>query len=308
MVRMLVFGIALLFTIQGHAQHYDTLIGEPGHQQKITVYPVAGAKLLYPRPKIYTFLTNVPRTFRDLTRDSFRKKSLPAWGVIVGTTGVLLVADQSIANEVQQFSRFIGLDATRKYKEVVTIKVGKSPLHVYEAPQNLNSALYSLGEGLPPILISAGLLLHGAIKHDTRSISTASQIIQSNLTMGILTQVLKRVSGRESPFEATQSGGAWHFLPSFKTYQHNVPHYDAFPSGHMGTMMSTVTVIALNYPEKKWIKPVGYALMTVVGLAMINNGVHWASDYPLAIGLGYVSAKATVNMSRLVDGSLWKRK
>ncbi len=64
--------------------------------------------------------------------------------------------------------------------------------------------------------------------------------------------------------------------------------------------MATVTVLADNYPEKKLIRPIGYTVMGLVGLAMINNGVHWASDYPLAIGIGYVTGKVTVRINRIV--------
>ena len=49
------------------------------------------------------------------------------------------------------------------------------------------------------------------------------------------------------------------------------------------------------YPEKKWIKPVGYSLIGLTGFAMMNNKVHWAGDYPLAIALGYVAGCITVN-------------
>jgi PAP2 superfamily len=290
-----------------NAQHYDTLVGDSSHRRKLMVYNTGSQKLYYARPKFYTFLQNIPRTFANAGKETFSKKSLPALGIIAGASVVLIIADQSISNSVHQFSHFIHLHHDRDYKDVITLKLGGSPIHVYQAPQNLNSVLYSLGEGLPPILISAGLLVHGSIAKDHRSLSVASQIMQSNITMGISTQLLKRISGRESPFVATQSGGAWH-PARFRQYQHNVPHFDAFPSGHLATMMSTVTVLALNYPEKKWIRPVGYTLMTLVGLAMINNDVHWAGDYPLAIGLGYVSAKVTFKMNRLVSGDLYKRK
>ena len=79
-----------------------------------------------------------------------------------------------------------------------------------------------------------------------------------------------------------------------------VSKYDAFPSGHMGTMMTTTVILADNYPEKRWIGPVGYSVMEIVGLSRINNGVHWASDYPLAIGMGYVFGKVTVKMNRWI--------
>ena len=58
-------------------------------------------------------------------------------------------------------------------------------------------------------------------------------------------------------------------------------------------MMATVTVIATNYPEKKWIRPLGYTLIGLTGWAMMNTDVHWAGDYPLALAVGYVAGKVT---------------
>ncbi len=57
----------------------------------------------------------------------------------------------------------------------------------------------------------------------------------------------------------------------------------------------TITVIAINYPEIKWIKPVGYTLMGIMAFEMMSSKVHWASDYPLALLLGYVVGKNAAN-------------
>jgi hypothetical protein len=65
-------------------------------------------------------------------------------------------------------------------------------------------------------------------------------------------------------------------------------------------MMSSVTVLADNYPEIKWIRPVGYSLTGLLGYSMINNKVHWVSDYPLALALGYVCAKQVVKHNRKI--------
>ena len=277
------------------------------HHIKMRAYPIENTLYLYSKPKVYTFLQYLPRTYQGAAIISFGKNSIKGWAVMAGSTTILLVFDQQISDAVQQFSSHIGVSSDRVYKSFVPFKIGDKNSSLYEVPDNLNSAIYSVGEGVPSLLISAGLLTFGSIKNDYRSISTACQIMQATLAMGITTQILKRMSGRESPFAATQPGGAWHPFPNLKTYQESVSSHDAFPSGHMGTMMATTVVIAANYPEKKWIKPVGYSLMGLVGLAMINNGVHWASDYPLAIGLGYVFGHATVKMNRLMHES-WKRK
>ena len=51
--------------------------------------------------------------------------------------------------------------------------------------------------------------------------------------------------------------------------------------------MATVTVVAENYPEWKWVKPVGYSVCALIGISMANTGIHWYSDYPLGLFLGY---------------------
>ena len=83
-------------------------------------------------------------------------------------------------------------------------------------------------------------------------------------------------------------------------YGKEVPKYDAWPTGHLATAMATVTVIADNYPEWTLARPIGYTLMAACGFAMLNNGVHWASDYPFGISLGYTMAKIAEASGRLV--------
>ena len=67
------------------------------------------------------------------------------------------------------------------------------------------------------------------------------------------------------------------------------------PSGHMATYIATVTIIATNYPEIKWIKPVGYSVASLLAFNMVSGKVHWTSDYPVAILMGYVMGKTIAN-------------
>jgi hypothetical protein len=68
----------------------------------------------------------------------------------------------------------------------------------------------------------------------------------------------------------------------------------------MATAMVTVTVLAEDFPEYRLIRPIGYGLMGLLGFQMMNNDVHWASDYPLAIAIGYGLGKAAVARGRTV--------
>lgn len=267
-----------------------------------------GRTFIYTKPKNFGFITNLPRDAAGIVRTTFKRESIKPLLLIGGTTLALLLADQPVSDGVRQFSQNIHFHNEEDNKDVLNIKLGKKNVSLFKAPQNLNTAIYQLGQGFPSLLLGAGLFTYGKIKNDYRALSTSSQLAEAFILMGVGTQLLKRVSGRQSPSNATGKGGDWHFLPSFKDYQNNTPNYDAFPSGHLATLMSTVTILAENYPEKRYIKPVGYSIIGLVGLSMINNNVHWISDYPLAIALGYLCARQVVKRSRRVVDPLSSKK
>lgn len=270
-------------------------------QKNEQVYYTRNDKVyIYPKPRLFDFITKLPADAAGMVSTTFQKKSIKPLLLIGGTTTILLFSDQAIANRAQQVCKGIRLQTAEKNKNLVTFRMGKKPTTLIKLPQNINTAFYQLGEGFYGLLVGAGLFTYGKLHNDYRSLSTASQLAESFILMGVGTQLLKRISGRETPGEATVSSGKWHLFPSFKNFQNNTPKYDAFPSGHLTTLMTTVTILGENYPEKKWILPVGYSITGLVGLAMINNGVHWASDYPLAIGLGYLCGRQIVKNSRRV--------
>ena len=257
-----------------------------------------GELTIYKKPKPFSFITQVPKTIAVSFKMTASKKGICMLSAIAGSTLLLLSIDQNMTYTTQQFGRYIQLDATRSYRTSFSFKLGSTEVDVYDVPDNTNTFIYSLGEGMASVLLSGGMFTYGKIKRDYRAIQTASQILQAQLAVGILTQSIKRISGRESPFRATASGGIWRPFPGLSEYQNNTSRYDAFPSGHLATMMATFTIVTSHYPEKKWITPVGIGLMTLVSFSMINNGVHWTSDYPLALGIGYVTGKATVKINR----------
>jgi len=44
--------------------------------------------------------------------------------------------------------------------------------------------------------------------------------------------------------------------------------------------------------------PAEVLYLSALGFGMVNNGVHWASDYPLGIGLGYVFGKGAASIAK----------
>jgi hypothetical protein len=286
-----------------------------------TIYSVASSRHLilpcynsqkridcYQKPRSFSFVTQVPKVLSISFKNTFSKKSLPALSAITVSTLVLIAFDHKITNSTQNFSNNIGIRSDILYRNVIGFKLGSKYIPVYQAPQNFNTAIYSLGEGFTSVVLTGAMFVYGKVKDDNRALQTASQIMQSQFAVGIFSQLGKRIAGRESPRVKTGAGGVWRPLVSFSDFQKHTSRYDAFPSGHLASMMATVTVLISNYPEKKWLKPLGYGLIGLVGYGMINNGVHWAGDYPLALGIGYLCGKASVNLNRFVGSGAKPKK
>jgi hypothetical protein len=240
------------------------------------------------RPGVFDWIARVPGDFRDYGKTGFRKDRVPAWIFITASTLVLLPMDQYLVRKAHNLGSHLGITHTAYQKNILTFRVPGTKSDVgFEGPFDSGSALYFLGDGWTDVIIASGFITTGLVTGDNRPLQVASEMGESILASGTIVQVLKHVTGRQSPFESTQPGGEWRFFPNQYTYAHHTPSYDAYPTGHLCAAMATVTVISENYPEHTYIRPVGYTLMTALGFQMLNNGVHWASDYPLGIALGY---------------------
>lgn len=295
----------------------DTLINQAWRDtfklRKAQIFETTGAEMIYCRPKPFGFVRNVPSDIYQMGKTAVSKKNLPKLGVILAGSALLLIVDQPITDAAQQFGRYIHLDGARESKTLISFKMGGFRLNALELPDNLNSTFYYLGEGWSSMLIAGGFYSYGLITNNYRALQTTSQIAESIFALGITTQFLKRITGRQSPFRAMDDpdpvpGGDWHPFPSPAKYQKRVSNFDAFPSGHIATAMATLTILAENYPDNKYIKPVGYSLLGILGFAMLNNGVHWISDYPLGLAIGYTCGKIVANRGHQVIPKLSDKK
>lgn len=253
----------------------------------------ANSYAYYEKPKAYSFLVNTPLNIVDWLKDSFQQKNALTIAGIAVATGALIAVDQDLYYGARDVGHTLHISGDSAMGRV-------SPGSPIQYPKDTGTALYYLGDGMIPITITLGMFSYGMFTSDVRSLQTSSQLAEGLLSVAIVVQTIKRTTGRETPGEATQSGGTWRPFPSFSKYGSRTPKYDAFPSGHLATGMMTITVLADNYPEYTLIKPVGYTLMGLLGFQMMNNGVHWASDYPLAIAIGYGLGKVASSHGRKV--------
>ncbi len=293
MKQLLVFLFACpSFTV---AQVTDTI----KKKEQLFLNDASSNEVVYKKPRAFSFLTNIPADAAGFTNQSFKHYNLPNLGIVVASTAFLYFADQSITNTIQDKFEDNKIIATEKFFPILKVNITGKSTNIGKAPKNINTFFYDLGQGSSAMFMAAGFYLAGKINKDNRALNTASELTEAFITIGIGTQMMKYASGRENPSDATVARGRWRPFPLWKDFQNNKTKYDAFPSGHLATFVSAVTIIGENYPEKKWIKPLGYSIAGLCGLAMINNGVHWASDFPLGIALGHGYGKYIAKKARL---------
>jgi membrane-associated phospholipid phosphatase len=212
-------------------------------------------------------ITKLPKDIFSFGEEAFRPDNLKTTAALLTITGALTSID-----------RFTTEPFYRNYHS--------SPM-INEASNGISY----LGGGEFHIITASVFCAAGLILGDNRTIRTGLQIVEAELTCGLTVQILKRVAGRESPQSATHPNGLFRPFPNLKAYSKNESKYYSFPSGHISTSTALLTVIANNYPEAGWIKPVGYSVVGLIGVSLMTRGWHWLSDFPIALGMGYTFGK-----------------
>ncbi|HTR82070.1 MAG TPA: phosphatase PAP2 family protein [Bacteroidota bacterium] len=217
--------------------------------------------------KWYDMIAHIPGDWAQYANITFREQNIPFYLGVGTATTLLMLTD----NQTYEPSKKLYANSTDA--------------------RTISDIFVQLGDGSSQFALAGAFGIYGFMEHDEKSLRTGSEIAEAILAAGGVVQVLKHITGRESPFVSSSPTGLWRFFPNQLKYSKHVPHYDAFPSGHVCTSVVTVVVIQENYPEEKWISPVGYAITGLVGVGMVNYGIHWYSDYPLAIAIGYTFGK-----------------
>ena len=269
----------------------------------IFLYPKL-EELKYDRPNRFDFIKNTGSNFLSLYNMALDKKNRKSLFLITASTLGLILFDKELINRAKDIGKYLGIKPDGEAEMTNLLSLG--PFPILRTAKTKSAFLYLIGDGTVHISIMASFYAYGFLKENDKSINIGSQIFEGLIGVALVTQTLKHITGRESPFVATTSTGLWRWFPNQEKYHKSVPKYDAFPSGHLATTMMTVTVLSKNYPNNPYIKPVGYLAMVLLSFQMMNNEVHWASDYPLAIAIGYSFGKIVSDRERIKAKNSWK--
>jgi hypothetical protein len=234
-------------------------------------------------PQVSEVFTYVYEDYEVAYDHIFSEEAIPYWWAVGLSTVALLAVDDKLILEAKRWGRKNNISDG----DTIETQAEYKGVALFRTPTDLGSALYFIGDGWTHAGIAAGFMMTGAWTDDTKTSSVGYQIAEGMITTTIATQALKHITGHETPNRATTPRGRWDFFPNQRDYANCVPCYDAFPSGHLAVGTMTLTVISKNYPDNPWIMPTGVTLLSLLSFQMMNNGVHWASDYPVAIALGY---------------------
>ena len=244
------------------------------------------------RPK--QIVTEIPQTAWDTLKYSFQRDSVPVWAGLIASTAVLYQYDADLYDWSMRQGRRWNLKSEDLTKTIISLGPDAPILRL---PSDAGSALYFLGDGWTHFSIAGGFLASGYFGTHARAWNTGVQIVHGITVSTMFNQFLKRTTGRQSPNHRTSPRGMWRPFPNQMKYSHNTPSYDAFPSGHVMTATLVFNTIRANYPAQEyWLFPVQAAWTTALMFQMMNNGVHWVSDYPLGIAMGWVVAKMAHRM------------
>jgi hypothetical protein len=255
--------------------------------------PVCSFALPSARLTAKQVVTELPKSAKRSLKTAFSKESVGPWLWIGGTTAVTYKYDEEMLADAKRLGRKWDIPEDDKTES----KLKLAGQDILRLPTDRGSALYFLGDGWMHTAVGGGFLATGKLTDSTRPINTGYEIFHGMFLSTIFNQALKRSFGRESPKQSSEPRGKWRPFPNPRKYSANTEKYDAMPSGHIMTATMTFTVIAGNYPEYKWwIYPLQAVWSTALAFQMMNNGVHWASDYPLGIAMGFLYGHTALHM------------
>ncbi len=147
------------------------------------------------------------------------------------------------------------------------------------------SSVTALSVGIP-----AGIAIAGFITHDKKLKQDALYIGGSFIISSIITQSVKRIVGRQRPFEKY----------SFIVKRDDESGGLSFPSGHTSAAFSTATSVALRYHKWYFVAP-AYLFAGSVAWGRMYQGVHYPSDVLAGAFVGAGSAWLGWKLQKWID-------
>lgn len=145
----------------------------------------------------------------------------------------------------------------------------------------------------------AALGAYGFLFKNKKMQTTTLLAVQSYMTGGAVSGVVKFITGRLRPYIIDRNTleaepafyGPFKVIRSAEGSKAN----NSFPSGHTTVAFAAATVYALEYKNKPLVPILSYTAATLVGLSRMTENKHWITDVVSGAALGYLSGRLVVN-------------
>ena len=166
--------------------------------------------------------------------------------------------------------------------------------HIHGVSRGLSASGIILPVGIP-----TAMGIYALIKKDQPLLKDAVYIGTSVIEAVGITYATKHIVGRDRPFVKYPD----------KIHAYGAPDADSpsFPSGHTAAAFSLATSLSITYP--KWYVIAPSAVWACgVGVARMNQGVHYPSDVLTGAAIGVGCAFANVYINRWLNKVLFGNK
>lgn len=141
--------------------------------------------------------------------------------------------------------------------------------------------------------------LYGHLTDNSKLRRVSLLSLESLTITGALTMGLKTVFGRHRPLTGALPT-TWHGPTSNGDWA-------SFSSGHTSNAFAVATIVANEYKDTPYVKPVAYGLATLTALARIYDNEHWASDTFFGAAIGYFVSKSLLSYHKDDKGKKAKK-
>ncbi|WP_245729246.1 phosphatase PAP2 family protein [Niabella drilacis] len=187
-------------------------------------------------------------------------------GIVMGTTGALLLADREIKRIVQ-----------RNQHPVIN---------------SVANIVEPFGNRYSPYIM-AGMYVAGAAIKDPGLKNAALLTFKSYAISTSLYLLTKSMIRRNRP---AYTNNSLDFHPPFSSDR----YHTSFPSGHTLTVMTLATAVSEAYGQQhRWIPWVAYSIAGLTGVSRIYHNRHWSSDVWIGASLGYFVTRSVFKNNRV---------
>lgn len=147
--------------------------------------------------------------------------------------------------------------------------------------------------------IPSSIAIYSIIKKDDINLEKAIYIGTTILEAASINYITKHLINEKRPFLKHPN--------KIEFYGSSSDHDPSFPSGHTASAFALATSLSISYP--KWYIITPSALWSCgVGIARINQGVHYPSDVIAGAAIGIGCGIANVYINRLLNKVIFKGK